>query len=227
MKIFAATLFLTAVISCSMTATKNRQKSKPYAKLMVALGEDVSNQVQCVAEFYKAPDDIKTIALEEGTKVLLDNLELQHDTSYYPNYVLERKPSEFIGTHKWSILFKGGEKKEYNFEVKPFTITSIIPDEIGQTDLVVKCDNLKSTDKVFLMLSADFTDERENSLDITPQEGFFTIPKSFFRKVDPVSLEMHFNISRIDKVINDSFFKEVEIEWTKITKRYKARIRHH
>lgn len=226
MRTFTKTLLLLAVVSCSMTTASKRQQNKIYAKLMVALGDDASNQMQCVAEFYKDPDDIKTIALKQGAKVLLDNLELQYDTSYYPNFVLERTASEFIGRHKWTILFNSGEKKEYNFEVKPFEITSIIPEEIGQTDLIVKCNNLKSTDKVFLMLTADFTDESENSLDITPQDGFFTIPKSFWKKVDPISLEMHFNISRVEKVFNDSYFKEVEIEWTKITKRYKARLRH-
>ena len=208
-----------------MTTTNEKARENIYAKLMVALGDDITNDMQCVAEFMKDPEDIKKIELRKGSKVFLDNQELKYDDSYYPNYVMERKASEFIGKHKWTIDLGFGVKKEYEFEVLPFNITSSIPENIGQSDLKIVCENLKNTDKVFLMLTADLSENSENSLDIKPQDGYFLIPKEFFRRVDPIQLEIHFNISRVRSIPDDDYFgKGVEIEWTKITKRYKTTI---
>lgn len=218
------TLFV-SIVSCSMTTNKEKGKENIYAKLMVALGEDITNEMQCVAEFLKDPGDLKKIALKQGSKVILDNQELKYDDSYYPNYGMERKASDFSGKHKWTINIGSETKKEYDFEVFPFNITSSIPDKIGQGDLKVVCKNLKSTDKVFLMLTADFSENSETSLDIKPQEGFFIIPKDFLKKVDPIQLEMHFNISRVRSITDDDYFsKGVDIEWTKITKKYKTTV---
>lgn len=223
-RLITFTLFI-SIVSCSMTTNKEKVKENIYAKLMVALGEDITNEMQCVAEFMKDPDDLKKIALKQGSKVMLDDQELKYDDSHYPNYAMERKASDFSGKHKWIINIGAAIKKEYEFEVLPFNITSTIPDKIGQSDLKVACENLKSTDKVFLMLTAGFSENSETSLDIKPQEGYFIIPKDFLKKVDPIQLEIHFNISRTRSITNDDYFsKGVDIEWTKITKKYKTTV---
>ena len=223
-RLIILTLFI-SIVSCSMTTNNKKVNENIYAKLMVALGEDITNEMQCVAEFMKDPDDLKKIALKQGSKVILDNQELKFDDSYYPNYGMERKASDFLGKHKWIIDIGAETKKEYEFEVLSFNITSIIPDKIGQSDLKVVCENLKSTDKVFLMLTADFSENSETSLDIQPQEGYFIITKDFLKKVDPIQLEIHFNISRIRSITDDGYFsKGVDLEWTKITKKYKTTV---
>ena len=221
MKLISLIIGVLGLIGDSMM-TKDNQNI--YAKLMVALGDDPTNEMQCVAEFMKDPDDLKKIALEKGSKVLIDNKELNFDDSYYPNYVLERKRSEFLGKHKWTINIANRFQKEFDFEVVPFLIKSTIPEKIGKVDLRIECENLKSTDRVFLMLTADFSDKSETYLDIEPQNGYFIIPKEFLQKVDPIKVEMHFNISRIQKIDDDYFTKGVEIEWTKITNRFNTQI---
>ena len=210
-----------ALISCSMMTRDNQPI---YAQLMVALGDNPKTKMQCVAEFMNDPDDMKKIALEKGSKVLLDNKELNFDDSYYPNYVQERDAGEFPGKHKWTINIANRLKKEFDFEVVPFLIKTTIPEKIGKSDLKIDCENLKSTDEVFLMLTADFSDNSETSLNITPQDGYFIIPKEFLQKVDPIKVDMHFNISRIKKIDDDYFTKGVEIEWTKITNPFTTQI---
>ena len=209
------------IISCNITTSNEKLSKNIYAKFMVALGEDITNEMQCVAEFFKDPDDLKPIALEKGSKVLLDNQELEFDPSPYPNFISERKASEFIGKHKWTVNLGSGAKNEYEFEVAPFNIISSIPEKIGTTDIKVECENLKSTDEVTLMLSGDLSSNSENFLEIKPQDGYFIIPKTFLEQVDPIKLEMHFNLSRIQRISGDDYFgKGVEIEWTKVTKHY-------
>jgi hypothetical protein len=225
MRGFIIFAFFISIVSCSMMTTNKEVKENIYAKLMVALGEDITNEMQCVAEFMKDPDDIKKIGLTKGSKVILDDEELKYDNTYYPTYDLERKASDFLGKHKWTIDIDTKTKRIYEFEVVPINITSTIPEKVGQTDLKVVCDNIKSTDKVFLMLTADLSEKSETSLDIKPQDGYFIIPKEFFKKVDPIQLDIHFNLSRLSSIKDDEYFgKGVDIEWTKITKKYKTTV---
>jgi hypothetical protein len=225
MRILTGIALFNLIVGCSTSGNNDKAKENIYAKLMLALGEDSTNKMQCVAEFMKNPDDLKKIALKDGAKLMLDNQELKYDASPYPNYIMERKAADFLGKHVWKIETGPETVQEYEFEVVPFNIVSDIPEKIGTTDLTIECENLRSTDKVFLMLSAEFSENSETSLDIAPQDGFFIIPKDFLKRVDPITIEMHFNISRILSINEDPYFgKGVNIEWTKITKRYQTTV---
>lgn len=212
-------------ISCSSADKKKQSAENIYASLMLAMGDSSFDKMQCVAEFTREPDDLKKIALKKEAKVLLDNEPLRFDDTYYPTYDLEKEASAFPGKHTWTIEPDAGIKKTYELEVVLFRITSEIPGKMGISDVKVECENLKSTDKVTLLLTANLSDTSESFLEITPADGHFIIPADFLKKVDPIQLDLHFNIARIKSVKDDDYFgKGVDIEYTVITRRFTTKI---
>ncbi len=215
------------LISCSQKATTKNDTENIYAQFMVTSGDGAHDVMGCVATFMQEDEDGEKVGLGKGVQVLLDSTLLDFDTAAYPSYIAERDTSEFNGLHTWAIRFPDGKQQLYNFICKPFKITSEIPEIVGTSDIVVNCNALQNTDHVTLFLSGDYSDTSENMLEIVPEEGRFTIPAAFWKNVDPISLEMSFNISITQRLnIDPILSKGGEIESAKITKRYPIKVVH-
>ena len=223
---FISIFFYTLLLFSCQTNSQNKEiKKELFIKFQFALGDNEFNNTQCLVEIQKNEDDTKKIALPKECKIYIDSIQLSFDNEIYPNYSTEIEANYFIGKHKWLIDFGKEIKKEIEFEVAPFKLKNDIPKKIGNTDLKIECENLKSTDLITLLISGELSDNSETYLEIKPNDGFFIIPKDFLRKVDAKDLEIRFNISRKIIINDDNYFGNgIEIEITKITKDYETKI---
>ena len=223
MKLIIAGLLLIAVLELSCTNKSGSEiKQDLYAEFILALGEESHHKVQCVATFMKDEDFGKKVSLGRGAKVMLDGKEVPYDSTVYPNYAEERDRAVFAGKHEWTVQFPDGQKWNYPFESKPFSITSGVPDTVGKSDITIHVGSLQKSDRIILFLSGDLSDSSENLLEIEPADSSFLIPASFWKNVDPTAMEVHFNISSIDTLKTDAVFtKGGVVERTWISRRYK------
>ena len=218
---------LLLIVSMSFCNTKKENQDtveKVFGTFMIALGENPNNKVQCVANFKKNDKDGDQYGFNNSTSIQLDSFHLTFDSVLYPQYDTEIDTSHFLGRHTWNIN-SNKKVKHYNFESKPFKIITEIPSLVGKNDITIKCESLLSTDKVTLLISGDYTENSETIIDITPNNGYFTISKSILDKIEGTNLLMHFNLSSVKNIPPDDFLTAGGIlESTRVTKQYKFQI---
>lgn len=218
-------IFIILLFSCQTKSQNKENKKELFVKFQLALGDNEFNSTQCLVEFQKDIEDTKKVALPKECKIYIDSTQLNYDHEFGPNYSTEIDAKYFIGKHKWVIDFGKEPKKVIEFEVVAFNFKNEIPDKIGNTDLKIECENLKSTDFITLLISGDLSDNSESYMEIKPNDGYFIIPKDFLRKVDAKKVEFKFNITRKIIINDDDYFGNgLEIEFTKITKDFETKI---
>jgi hypothetical protein len=217
-------LCLATLISCGGATPPGKSIPKTYAEFYFILSEGYDAETTMVLEASKDDEFGKKTSLGEGVKVFLDSILLDLDTEVYAQYEKEADTSVFAGNHQWTVALADSTKKEYPFQAKPFRITSGIPATVGKEDLVITCNAISKTDEVFMMLAGDFSENSEKDLEITPEEGRFVIPASFWKTVDPIQCSMWFNISTKKEIKQDDFFVGGVIEATRVTKHYDIKV---
>jgi hypothetical protein len=223
-KLFLASLFMISNSFCNTNKKSKETSKKVFGSFMIALGENPNNKVQCVASFKDTDIDGDQFGFDNFTTIKLDSFNLTFDSVFYPQYDTEIDTSLYLGYHKWRIT-NNNKNYEYSSECKPFKVISEIPSKIGKNDIIIKCESLLSTDKVTLLISGDYTENSETIIDLTANDGYFTIPKSIIDKIEGRNLLMYFNISTIKNIPPDDFLTAGGIlETTKVTKQYEFEI---
>jgi len=222
-------LFIILLSLTCCQAKKQNTKAEPNTKkvfgnLVIALGEEDNNKVQCVAGFTENNDEGDRVGLGSQATVMLDSFALVFDPVAYPQYDTEIDTAHFTGPHTWTIT-RNNKQTSYSFISKDFKITSAIPAVVGKEDVKITCNALQKNDKVTLLISGDYTDHSETIMDIEAADGYFIISKATWDKIEGTNLFMHFNLSSIQQIPPDDCLAIGGIlEATRVTRQYAFRL---
>jgi len=167
-------------------------------------GEEGDEEVTVMLQYRFAGKNGTTLVLEDSAKVELDGQVINVDSSKMTGafYEVIRPVKDFIGKH--SIVFTNQEKKQYKeeFEFKPVSLRTNIPNEIKRGDLVFDLDGLDPVDYVRILLTDTLFESEDINWVDTVKNGRVMISAEELKKVGngPVHLEL---FKEIDKPVKN------------------------
>jgi len=194
------------VFSCNSNEIGNSDDVNPETIFFdyKVWGEEGDEDVTIMLQYRFAGKNGTTLVLEDSAKVELDGQLIRVDSSKMTGafYEVIRPVKDFIGKH--SIVFTNQENKQYKeeFEFKPVSLRTNIPNEIKRGDLVFDLEGLEPVDYNRILLTDTlFESEDINWID-TVKNGRVTISAEELKKVvnGPVHLEL---IKEIDKPVKN------------------------
>ena len=205
-----SSLFYLALIfiisSCSSNEVGNAKDVNPesiYFEYKV-WGDEGSDDVTVMLQYRFAGRNGTTLVLEDSSKVELDGQVIKVDSSNMNGayYEVIKPVKDFVGKH--TIVFTNLENKQYKeeFEFKPVSLRTKIPNEIKRGDLVFDLDGLEPMDHVRILLTdTSFASEDINWID-TVKNGRVVISANDLKRVvnGPVHLEL---IKEVDKPVKN------------------------
>lgn len=192
--------------SCSSNEVGNAKDVNPesiYFDYKV-WGEEGNDDATVMLQYRFAGKNGTTLVLEEPAKVELDGDSIRVDSSNMNGayYEIIKPAKDFVGKH--TITFTNLENKQYkeDFDFKPISLRSKIPNEIKRGDLTFDLDGLEPVDYVRVLLTDTSFESKDINWVDTVKNGRVTISADDLKNVvnGPVHLEL---IKEIDKPIKN------------------------
>ena len=158
--------------------------------------EEGDDKLNIVLQFREADSDGRTLVVGEAGRVMLDDEQLQADsTARTGAYYEVQKPIEtFRGTHRIRLEGPGGEALEESFQFQPMTIDNSFPGFFSrQEELVLELGGLESRDFVrLIMMDTSFYRDGINRLDTVVNGRLVISPADWgLLKSGDIHLELH------------------------------------
>ena len=167
-------------------------------------GQAGDDNLTVLLQYKYGDEDGKAFAAGDPGKVMLDGEQIPGDSTKRtgPFYEINKPIAGFTGKH--SIIFIGADNKEYKeeFEFKPMTLLSTVPENVQRGDLVFELEGLESEDYVRVVLTdTSFIHDGINRVD-TVLNGQLIISKTELESLadGPVQLEF---IREYERPINN------------------------
>jgi hypothetical protein len=156
-------------------------------------GQEGDDNLTVMLQYKYGDEDGRAFAIKEPLSVLLDGEPIPGDSTKRtgPFYEINKPIASFAGKH--SIVFTSPDNKEYKeeFEFKPLSLLSAVPENVQRDDLVFELDGLESEDYVRVVLTdTSFIHDGINRVD-TVLDGQLIISKTELESLanGPVQLE--------------------------------------
>ena len=147
-------LFITSCTSNEIGNNKDVNPESVYFDYRV-WGDEESGEMTVKLQYRFAGPNGTTLLLEEPSKVAVDGVVIQADSSKMSGayYEIMKPVKDFAGHH--SIVFTGPDGKEYKeeFNFMPVRLITKIPAAINRSDLVFELDGLAPEDYVRVMMT--------------------------------------------------------------------------
>lgn len=157
-------------------------------------GQEGDDKLTVLLQYKYGDEEGKAFSVGEPLNVLLDGEQIPGDSTKRtgPFYEINKPIAGFTGKH--TIAFIGPDKKEYKeeFEFKPMSLLSAIPENVQRGDLVFELDGLESEDYVRVVLTdTSFIHDGINRVD-TVLNGQIIISKTELESLanGPLQLEL-------------------------------------
>jgi hypothetical protein len=186
---------VTALIVSCKSADKKTEEMLPDAIFFdyKITGQEGDDNLTVMLQYKYGDEDGRAFAIKEPLKVLLDGEPIPGDSTKRtgPFYEINKPIASFAGKH--SIVFTSRDNKEYKeeFEFKPLSLLSAVPESLQRGDLVFELDGLESEDYVRIVLTdTSFIHDGINRVD-TVLDGQLIISKTELESLanGPVQLE--------------------------------------
>ena len=192
--------------SCSSNEVGNAKDVNPesiYFEYKV-WGDEGNDDITVMLQYRFAGKNGTTLVLENPSKVELDGDSIKVDSSNMDGayYEIIKPAKDFVGKH--TITFTNLENKQYkeDFDFKPISLRTRIPNEVKRGDLTFDIDGLEPLDYVRVLLTDTSFESRDINWVDTVKNGRVTISAEDLKNVmnGPIHLEL---IKEIDKPIKN------------------------
>lgn len=157
--------------------------------------EEGRKEVTVKLQFRQGGEEGEPIALEEPSKVLLDETVLSADSTKFMGayYEVIMHAEEFEGKHTIVYVDKEKEKHREEFAYRPFTLAKELPERIRKKPFKIQLKNFPVEPTMVRLVMTDtshFTDDVNDELTI--QHGLIQITKEQLANLSegPVTLEI-------------------------------------